>query len=68
MKLVKETTQWSSPNQKNHHYLLDDSMWKMVGYIKHGEKKLTIFKTPMSFDKRHRTFKTIKKNLTFVTS
>jgi len=66
MKLILETTKWDSPNQKNHVYLVDDSMYKMVGYIKNGSPKMTIFSKPMSFDKRRRTFKTIKTNLEFV--
>lgn len=65
MKLLLETTKWDSPQQKNHAYLVDDSMYKMIGYIKHGSSKMTIFSKPYQFDKRHRTFKPILKNLSW---
>ena len=66
MILVLETTKWDMDFQPNHHYLLDDSKSRAHGYIKRGEKKMTMFSKPMPFDKRYRTFKTIKKDLTFV--
>jgi hypothetical protein len=65
MILVLETTKWES-NTPNHHYLLDDNKSRVYGYIKRGTKEMTMMSKPFPFDKRYRTFKTIKKDLTFV--
>lgn len=54
---VQETTKWDAPN---HIYLLNDSKSKMYGYIPVGETVPYMFKKPMFFDKRNRTFKEIK--------
>lgn len=62
MILVKETTKWDG-DFKNHVYLLSDDMYKMVGYFKFGTKEFKQFKKPLGFDKRHRTFKVLQKNL-----
>tara|TARA_B110000977_G_scaffold183733_1_gene246650 strand:- start:1061 stop:1267 length:207 start_codon:yes stop_codon:yes gene_type:complete len=65
MILLKETTVWDQKSQPNHCYLLSDDKCKMVGYIKKGTKELKIFSKELTFDKRRRTFKVIKKNLSF---
>jgi len=65
MILVKETTKWESKTP-NHHYLLSSNKGTIYGYIPRGSKELKLFKKPTNFDKRYRTFKTIKKDLTFV--
>jgi len=62
MILVQETTDWDAPN---HYYLLNDSKYKLYGYIKRGTKEMKIFSKALPFDKRYRKFKTIKTNLTF---
>jgi hypothetical protein len=66
MILVKETTKWEGVSrQPNHTYLMDDKMYKAYGYFKwNNPKDFTMFKTPMSIDKRYRQFKTIKTGLT----
>ena len=63
MILVQETTDWE---YKNHVYLLSDDMWTMYGYFKFGKsKEFKMFTKPIKgFDKRHRTFKVLQKNLT----
>lgn len=63
MILVKETTKWDG-GYKNHVYLLSDDMSYMIGYFKFGSKEYMQFKKPLRFDKRHRTFKVLQKNLT----
>jgi len=53
MKLYRETTNWTTPN---HTYLLNDSKQYMHGYIKLGTAALRMFKAPIRFDTRGRTF------------
>lgn len=60
MKIVQETTDWGKSNTPNHIYFLDDSMTKMVAYIRMGTKDKFTFKKPIGFDRRGRTFKVIK--------
>lgn len=40
-----------------HTYLLSDDKYKCFGYIKNGETEEIIFKKPMNFSTRGRTFK-----------
>jgi len=53
MRLYKETTDWSTPN---HVYLLSDSKQYMHGYIQLGTADIKMFKAPIRFDTRGRTF------------
>ena len=53
MKLYRETTNWSTPN---HVYLLNDSKQYMHGYIQLGTADVKMFKAPIRFDTRGRTF------------
>ena len=54
MQAYKETTKWGSKTP-NHTYLLDGST--LVAYIKQGDTKPFVFKTPIKgFDQRGRTF------------
>ena len=53
MKLYRETTDWDTPN---HTYLLCDTKQYMHGYIKQGCAELEMFKAPIRFDTRGRTF------------
>ena len=66
MILVLETTKWETDYQPNHYYILSDDKYHMIGHMTKGTKDMKILSKPMKFDKRYRTFKTIKKNLTFV--
>lgn len=60
MKIIQETTVWAEPNTPNHTYFVDDSMTKMMAYIRVGTKDKVTFKSPISFDRRGRTFKVLK--------
>ena len=62
MILAKETTQWDS-YCPNHVYLLSDDMYRMFGYFKSGTKEFKLFSKPIQFDKRHRSFKVLQKNI-----
>ena len=62
MILAKETTQWAG-GFRNHVYLLSDDMRQMIGYFKFGSKEFKRFSKPIGFDKRHRTFKVLQRNL-----
>jgi hypothetical protein len=57
MILVQETTDWTTPN---HVYLLDDSRQYMHGYIKRGAADLQMFKAPIRFSTRGRSFHFIR--------
>ena len=60
MKIVQETTVWSTPNTPNHVYILDDKMNNMIGYVPAGTNKVVRFKAPISFDRRGRTFTAVR--------
>ena len=57
MKFYRETTNWEAPN---HTYLLTTDKSKMYGYIKSSTKENVVFKKPIKFDARNRTFKQVK--------
>lgn len=65
MILAKETTKWDVEyRQPNHTYLMSDSMSKIYGYFKWSNpKEFMMFKKPIRFDKRYRTFKVIQKGI-----
>jgi hypothetical protein len=65
MILAKETTVWDCEHrQPNHTYLMSDSKEKVFGYFKwHNPKEFMMFKKPIRFDKRYRTFKVIKSGI-----
>ena len=57
MKFYKETTAWEAPN---HIYLLTTDKSKMYGYIKSSTQENVVFKKPMRFDTRGRSFVEVK--------
>lgn len=60
MNLLQETTKdWKVPTP-NHIYIFGPSSSKAIGYIKEGTKVAIKFSTPMQFDKRNRTFVSLK--------
>lgn len=59
MKFYQETTDWKRSKTPNHIYLLDANKSKMIGYVPVGNKKVFIFKQPLSFDVRGRKFKEV---------
>ena len=65
MILARETTKWDVEyRQPNHTYLMSDSMSKIYGYFKwNNSKDFMMFKKPINFDKRYRTFKVIQKGI-----
>lgn len=61
---LQETTKWTSrtgADTTNHIYITDNSKGKMLGYIRHGEKEAKMFKSPIQWDTRGRTFVVIKR-------
>ena len=54
---LKETTKWEYPN---HTYFVTDDKQKVLGYIKQDTTEEIMFKTPLKFDVRRRTFKELK--------
>jgi hypothetical protein len=60
MEAVKEITEWADGSKCNHTYLLDGT--KMVAYIPFGKQDVTVFKNPITIDKRGRKFEKLKVN------
>ena len=56
MKVLKEVTQWDTPN---HTYFTNDSRDKIYAYIKSGGIQVEQFKKPIKFSVSHRKFKEI---------
>ena len=56
--LMQETTK--GDEYSNHTYLLTDTKEFMIGYIRKGSRDLKIFSSKIRFDRRYRTFKTIR--------
>ena len=56
---LQETTEWKIPTP-NHTYLTNDIRTKVLGYIRAGQTEKTMFKTPIAWDTRGRTFKILK--------
>lgn len=56
MKIMLETTVWDDPGVPNHVYVLNDSMSKMIAYVRAGTKEVFKFKKPIGIDIRGRTF------------
>jgi hypothetical protein len=58
MKWMQETTVWDDGSDCNHLYLLDGD--KCLGYVAKGTNQHKVFKSPLRFDLRGRTFKFVK--------
>jgi len=58
MKWMQETTEWEDGSDCNHLYLLDGD--KCVAYVAAGTNQHKVFKSPLRFDLRHRTFKFVQ--------
>ena len=59
MIVVQETTKWSS-NTPNHIYFLNNSKTKMFAYIQEGSEEQKIFKNPIDFYAKGRTFEVLR--------
>lgn len=59
MRFYQETTAWQVPTP-NHIYLLTTDKSKLYGYIKSSTKENVVFKKPIRFDTRGRTFVEVK--------
>lgn len=59
MIIVQETTDWSTTTANNV-YVLNDERTKMIAYIPQGSTQVQKFKNPILFDRRGRTFVTVK--------
>ena len=57
MKVLKEITEWDTPN---HTYFTNDSRDKIYAYIKSGSIRVEEFKKPIKFSVSHRKFKEIE--------
>jgi hypothetical protein len=57
MKILKETTDWAFPN---HIYYLTDNKERMIAFINSTTNEHKVFKKPIRFDMRHRTFVVLK--------
>lgn len=60
MLILKETTK-SFPENLCHTYFVSDDKFSMFGYIPFGQTEPKMCDTPLRFNKKGRTFKTIKK-------
>ena len=59
MIFLQETTDWGD-QFPNHIYVLDDKKEKMIAFINCQTNEHKVFKKPIRFDMRHRTFVAIK--------
>jgi len=57
MVFLQETTDWEFPN---HIYVLDDKKENMLAFINCETNEHKVFKKPIRFDSRYRTFSKIK--------
>lgn len=58
MKWMRETTVWEDGMDCNHLYLLDGD--KCLAYVMKGTNEHKVFKNPLRFDLRGRTFEFVK--------
>ena len=56
--LLMETTKWEYPNCI---YIVTENKQRCIGYFKNGYDTPELFKKPVSFDTRYRTFKNLGK-------
>jgi len=59
MRWLQETTDWGDANVPNHIYCLTDNKENMIAYIRMPITEPKVFKKPIRFDMRGRTFKEI---------
>jgi len=59
VEIIRETTKWDT-DTPNHTYMLEKD--KMVAYIKVGTTAPIYFSKPLRFEKKNRTFDTLKTN------
>jgi len=58
--ILQETTEWAGQvGACNHTYLLDNQ-GKILAYVKQGQSKVEVLRTPLKIDKRYRTFVRVK--------
>jgi hypothetical protein len=57
MRILRETTDWAFPN---HIYYLDDKKENLIAFININTHEPKVFKKPIRFDMRHRTFVEVK--------
>lgn len=60
MIVALETTEWKG-DYPNHIYYLTDDKRTALAYVKKGDMELRMFKKPMPFDPRNRTFEILDK-------
>ena len=60
MIFLQETTDWGSHSAVNHIYCLDDKKEFMLAYIRMPITEPKVFKNPIRFDMRGRTFTQLK--------
>lgn len=61
MIVVQETTVWNTSFQPNHILFLSNSKNKLYAFINSFTGEQKIFKRPIDFDPRYRTFELIRK-------
>lgn len=59
MKILQETTIWES-KVPNHIYYVNDAKDMLLAMIKSSNNEPVVFKQPIKFSTRYRTFKEIK--------
>lgn len=60
MKILQETTTWTSSSTPNNIYVLTDDRSKMIAYVPHGTVTVIKFSKPINFDVRGRQFKAVE--------
>lgn len=59
--IAKEVTVWNESFDCNHLYLMNDSMSKVIAYVRNRDKHLHVFKHPLEIETKGRKFEILER-------